>query len=208
MLAQIRVFWMGIVLALVLATWGCARKHPYFAHDLPLGNLSVSTAGNWVEGQFRCPGPPTNAALEFVIHDICQPGDEVQKRIEAFKRVGDLLYKGSLRLRLQLFRGDSTNDFYCAEFSADANGNYMLYPGFGKCDIRGCFNRIELLPLGVEANLLGDATVTYHLRHDEEVLRDRKLIPGADYRLKLTVLNPVAVTNRFEVLLFAYLPYK
>jgi hypothetical protein len=202
--SQSNIPFLHLACALLLALSGCSRRQGYFYEELSLGSLHVDQAGSWAQGDFRFPTPPTNSGLGFSILEAVQPDAEPKAIMDQFMAAAERLGHGSLRLRLQLFIKGSTNDFFCADFPVDANGNYFIYPRIERSAVRGFFNRIELLPYGKEANLLGDSTVTYHLRKDEEALRERKLIPGVDYTARLTVLAPTPMTNQFKLWVLTY----
>jgi hypothetical protein len=205
MLRSKTTIYSGALLAAWLALLGCNRSKGWYCHKVLLGDFSPSSKGSQVEGKFEFPTAPTNAVLGFSVLNFVQPGETNGKEVvDRVLALANQLQTNGPRLRLQLFLGGSTNDFFCAEFQANVGGNCFLYPRITGSDVDVYFDRVELLPYGHEENLRGEAIATYRLREGEEAMSGRKLIPGKEYRTKLTVLDPTSLTNPCKLWLLNY----
>ena len=195
---------------------GCAKHGVPVIKESALGTLHVDVQGTSAEGEFRIPNDATNSNLGFEIHGLSQDNRDVY--VAQWQHVLHELASGKLRLRLQLFSKNSTNEFYCAEFplglagagaeyGADrAGANYMDSGNRERPQPLCFFTGIKPIGSYSDFDLLGDVTVTYRFQRNVLPVKRGRLISGMNYKLKVTVLNPVAITNQFQLLLYSVWP--
>jgi hypothetical protein len=202
--------------ALVLALSGCRGKQLLVIQEVPLGTFHVDAAGSSAGGEFRIPGDATNSNLGFEILGLAR--SDANAYITQWQHVLNELSSGRMRVRLQLFLEISTNDFYCAtfplglagggaEYGADGMGaNYMDSGDTKRARPLCLFTGIKPLGFYSDFDLLGDVTVTYHFQTNMLPVKHWKLIPDLQYKVKLTVLEPIALTNQFQLVLHSACP--
>jgi hypothetical protein len=202
----------GGLLAIAMVLSCGVKKEPPLGKEQALGTFYLNTAGSWTEGEFRVSGAATNSSLGFAIQGLAQENPGLY--VAQWKHVINELASGQLRLKLQLFLKDSSNDFYCAEFplglagvgaeyGTDRKGANYVYSGDSKRAYPlFFFSGIQPVGFYSDLDLMGDAVVTRRFRSDSPALEHGKLIPNLDYRVKLTVLEPIPLTNRCLLCLY------
>ena len=201
------------ILPVLMVVSGCHQKQAEAIQQTTLGSFYVSRVGSTIEADFRTGSNNTsNSNLGFEVHGIERDSEFFTR----FNYVLNGLASGKLRLRLQLFSKNSTNDFYCAEFqlggiagdahngSNDLGANYIYSGNLVKTYPLFFFTGIS--PLGFYSDYKPKSTdlITLHSRADS-VSEAGKLLPNQDYKVKLTVLEPIDITNQFQLVFYQYL---
>ena len=198
----------AVVGALAFAA-GCNRPK-LVAEDVSLGTICFNKAGASTEGEFRIPSDPTNCNLAFEIHGFSDSNDIYIREFQsAFHELGT----GRLRLKLQLYEKGSADEFYRADFPLGTRdevrrwGTDALAANYADLGDRRRARLVLLLgvqPIGSSSfDFEGDASVTYLYRANSTPLKCGKLVPRKDYRAKLTVVNPISLTNEIEFRLYS-----
>jgi hypothetical protein len=208
-----RVVLGAVIMSVFMLLSGCRKRPPEVVQQAPLGPFYVSRANSTIEADFHTGiNDTTNCNLGFEVRGI-----ELDSAFPAhFKYVLDALYSGKLRLRLQLFDKNTTNDFYCAEFQLGSmqenaqNGserigaNYVYSGNLVKT--YPLFYFAGLKPLGFYSYYEPKSSdlIMYHPQKDA-LTEEGKLLPDKDYKVKLTVLESINITNQFQLVLYQYL---
>jgi hypothetical protein len=185
----------------------CNRHTPVVQKN-DLGTFHVDTVGSSVESAFQLRGNVTNCTLGFEVHGI--PLDATFA--PQFRHIVDNLSSGQLRLQLQFFSRDSATDFYRAAFpigqkeekATTGRAANFVYSGQRVKDFP-LFFFAGIKPLGVyrDNQLQGDAQVAFHSQ-EGELAQDGTLFPDRDYRVRVTVLSPITITNEFHLILYRW----
>ena len=192
-----------VLLSVLLALSACSRHDKPIVQKVALGGFRVDAQGTSVESTFRITDNVTNSTLGFEVRGI--PLDATFW--PEFRRIVDGLSSGGLRLQLQFFAKDSTNDFYCASFplgrhapgAAHGVAANFVYSGQRVKDYPVFFFE-GIKPLGVygESELQGNTNVVYHSQKNV-FSQDGMLLAGIDYRVRLTVGNGGRKVRRVAV---------
>ena len=116
---------IGGLLAIVMVLSCGVKKEPPLTKEQALGTFYLNTVGSWTEGEFRLSSAATNSSLGFAIQGLAHENPGVH--VAQWKHVINELAGGKLRLKLQLFLKNSSNDFYCAEFPLGLAGAGAKY---------------------------------------------------------------------------------
>jgi hypothetical protein len=198
------VWWKWTVVLLLLTllvSFGCGRQQRVVVDEISLGKLYANQVGSTLETEFRIPNTSTQSVMCFVVHGLRPvPADWAN-----IQRLLERLANGGLRLRVQFFEKQKpTNDFYVAEFylGSEGQGKNFIYSNFGdRQDL--LFFLKGLRPLAYDnSDLCGEATVAYRFQRGVSVLQQGRLVPGIDYRAKLTIIDPTSLTNALEFRLY------
>lgn len=152
-----------------------------------LAVLRIDSRGSAVETQFSLPANTLWPFLVFVVHGV-PIAEESQCQSLANTMLG-------LRLGLNLYEDDATNDFYSVELSPSNNMCGIGY--WHRPD--GCYiAQIEPFPYNPTPNRPLSSGVYRFGRHVHPV-QDGRLLEECTYRLRLTVVEPVQITNDVQV---------
>ena len=200
-----------LILAVLMVLTGCRQKHVEAIRQTTLGTFYVSHVGSTIEADFRTGYiEATNSNLGFEVHGI----ERDSEFLAQFDHVLKALAGGKLRLRVQLFSKNSASDFYCAEFQLGGAGgahgppndpgvNY-IYSG-NLVNTYPLFFFTGIAPLGFYSNYKPKSTDQVTLRPRADSISEAgKLMPNRDYKVKLTVLEPIDITNPFVLVLYEY----
>ena len=169
--------------------------------EIPLATFHVNRSGASAESDFRIADETTQSFLGFAIRGVA-PTTEDSAHV---MNIIQTLAGGSLRLKLQLFEQTNSNCFYEVEFPVAHAGHTenLIYSGnTNRPHLLFFVTGVTPLPYG-NYDLHGDASVSFRVQANAEPLRNGKLRPGVDYRLKLTVLVPASVTNTCQLWLLS-----
>jgi hypothetical protein len=202
-----------VVLASLMVVSGSLQKQAQAVHQTTLGSFYVSNVGSTVEADFRTGNcNTTNCNLGFEVQGI----ERDSKFFAQFDHVLSRLASGKLRLRLQLFSKNNTNDFYCADFALgglaggahnwanDPGANYIYSGNLVKTYPLFLFTGISPLGFYNYYKPKNGDMIAYHPQAGT-LSGQGNLLPDEDYKVKLTVLEPVDLTNQFQLVLYQYL---
>jgi hypothetical protein len=186
------ILWVVPVFCVVVGTMvGCNKPPVAKFHLERIGGFNATSAGSQLEEHLYVPVGFDQSFLGISVRGQPQghPSDLMQSATNL----------AGLRFELQLFQGDASNDFYRAEVSLTNNCAYhtLWQPDFGLL-----VGGIEPFPYAWE-NTRSNSRAAYRYGRDAFPVRGGKLAPYVNYRLRLTVLDPIPITNRLALWLYS-----
>jgi hypothetical protein len=187
--------WLGSSLGLgvVSLVWvffcsGCARKEASVFLLERVGSFPAARYGDTLDGTFYIYENYDRWAL-----GISVPNLPVRSSDTASMLVSNL---SQLRFKMELFHNNATKSFYHAELGLSNNLAYypLWKPDFGVLVGGGREFPIEMTAGGNLAESTRDV--------QPFPFRLGKLVPNENYRIRLTVLVPMALTNRLDLWLY------
>lgn len=187
-----RVCFMLISALGFCACGGCSKRIPTREYMMEkIGGFYANSTSNHLEENFYLRDGMDSSTFGLSIQ-----GSEAQLRADSAGLMSNAV---RLKFNLQLFHESSSNEFYRAEITVQSNCVY--YP-LWKPDFGYLIAGIEPFPYS-RPGLQEIATGKYRLGKDALPLINGKPSPGA-YRVRLTVDQPVSITNRFQLWLYSY----
>jgi hypothetical protein len=196
-------WWVGLLLGCLFALSGCGAKGNPELKVAPLGSFYVNRAGTSLEGQFTIPSAATQSLLGFTLRSSIGAADTTQIMLTQSN-----LASGKLRLHIQLRETNAPGPFYETEFCLGRDGrleNY-IYLGVDHWETPGfqyVFTAVEPLSDPRSTNLNRPITAAYPFGREKFPLRHGTLLPNIGCKVKLRVLDPVPITNEFQLWLYS-----
>jgi len=137
------------------------------------------------------------SGMDGAVLGISFRGTELALRAEP---TGTVSNASRLKFAIQLFHADASNEFYRAEVLVASNCVY--YP-LWKPDLGYLLTGIDPFPYS-QSPTEALATGVYRSGRDVFPLKEGKPSPGVNYRVRLSVLTPVPLTNQVQLWLYSH----
>jgi hypothetical protein len=181
-----------VSVGMILYCLGCTERTPTREYLMEkIGGFYVTSASNHLDENFY-----VRRGLDSSTFGLSIQGSEAQLRSDSAVLISNAM---RLKLTLQLFDQDGSNEFYSAQIHVASNCVY--YP-LWKPDFGYLIAGVEPFPYS-HPSLKEVVTGKYRIGKDTLPLVGGKPSPGA-YRVRVTIDNPVSITNRFQLWLYSY----
>jgi hypothetical protein len=186
------------LLAVFLFAAGCSKNETGGRYYLEkIGALQISSSTNHLDENFYVPPEFDNAILGLSVQG--------SHKLSASNQMNLVTAVASSKFTLELFHEDSSESFYRAEILVRSNS--VLFP-LWKPDLGYLLTGIEPFPYPDAGEQRAVVAGSYRQATNVFPLANGRPLPGVSYRVRVSVDQPVAVSNRFQLWLYSYRPEK
>jgi hypothetical protein len=187
------------LLAVFLFAVGCSKDETvggrYYLEKI--GALQISSSTNHLDENFYVPPEFDNAILGLSVQG--------SHKLPASNQMSLVTAVASLKFTLELFHEDASESFYRAEILV--RSNTVLFP-LWKPDLGYLLTGIEPFPYPDAGEQRAVVAGSYRQATNVFPLANGRPLPGVSYRVRVSVDQPVALSNRFQLWLYSYGPEK
>jgi hypothetical protein len=179
------------VLLVLLVVGGCSRDKSVKYELANIGNFYADAPGGYSEESFVVPAGFDESLLGLSVQGSPQ---QLPNAIALSTNLD------RLRFSVQVFQGNSTNDFYHADVPIGTNCGYcpLWKPDFGVL-----IGGVEPFPYAW-AQTKSNCVAGYTYGRNIFPVKNGTLRTNLEYRLRLTIISPIPLTNRLQLWLYSY----